>query len=324
MDAFEPPAVQRVVLLGFGDFERHALASYLRLTAKRVPSFRQVETLADADFVIADADDPAVVAAIRAARRAGDTVFIGLVAPDGALGWTMRPIDPLQVFRELGAAVAMRHLPVAAVARPAQDSQRGGLDSQTGALDSGSGSLDSQSGALDSGSGALDAGERGARRAGDAVAPPLALLVDDSDIALRFLQRQLNALGLRTECAPHSARALELLAQQRYDVVFLDVDLGPASELNGLSLCQHLKRQRRDAEPRPTRLIIVSAHASATDRVRGTFAGCDGYLAKPLDDEELRRLLRGLGLLSGPDPSRPRRWRDGVPTSGPIPLSGSG
>ena len=78
-----PP--QKVALLGFGDFERHALASYMRLSTRRLPEYRQVDTLAEADFVIADADHPIVIDAVRAARRAGDTVFIGHTAPDGAL-----------------------------------------------------------------------------------------------------------------------------------------------------------------------------------------------------------------------------------------------
>jgi CheY-like chemotaxis protein len=303
-----PLAPQTVVLLGFGDFERHALASYMRLTVRRVPEYRQAETLADADFVIADADHPQVLAAVRQAGRAGDTVFIGGVAPDGALGWTMRPIDPLQVFRELDAAVALRH---ADVLQPLVDSGSGGFDSRPAPLDSGSG-------ALDSGPGSLDAGERGGRRAGDSAPTPIALLVDDSEVALRHLQRQLHALGLRTECVASAQRAVEELERQRYDVVFIDVDLGPASELDGLALCQRLKKQ--GGAQVPPRVVMVSAHHGATDRVRGTFAGCDDYLAKPLDETELLRTLRQFGLVSGAEARR--RRRESVPTSGPVPLAG--
>jgi len=36
---------------------------------------------------------------------------------------------------------------------------------------------------------------------------------------------------------------------------------------------------------------MVSAHASQTDRVRGTLAGCDAYLAKPLQRERLVDLI---------------------------------
>lgn len=293
-----PGPPRKVVLLGFGDFERHALASYIRLSVHRGTPFEQVSSLAEADFAIADADLPSTVKEVRAAGRAGDTVFIGSFAPEGALGWAMRPIDPLHVFRELDAAGVLRRPEPASPARDAGPPP-----------------------AIEPASPAPQT----ARRAEDTAPVPQALLVDDSDIALRFLQRQLHELGFRTESAAHSARALDLLAQRRFDVVFLDVDLGPASDLDGLALCQHLKRRGAGglsaAGSTPPRVVIVSAHHTPTDRVRGSFAGCDAYLAKPLDDAELRRTLRQLGLLSGADAAPRKRLRDGVPTSGPIPLA---
>jgi CheY-like chemotaxis protein len=98
-----------------------------------------------------------------------------------------------------------------------------------------------------------------------------------------------------------------MLAQQRFDVVFLDVDLGPMSDLDGLALCQQLKATpRAPGTGLAPKVLLVSAHNSPTDRVRGTFAGCDAYLAKPLDDAELRRTLRQLGLQSGADPTSRR------------------
>jgi hypothetical protein len=101
--------VQRVLLIGFGEFERHALASYLRLSGTRVPAYEQVDDIGTADYLIADADHPGAIDQVMGADRNADTVYIGSLAPEGALGWAMRPIDPLQVFRELDAAVALRH-----------------------------------------------------------------------------------------------------------------------------------------------------------------------------------------------------------------------
>jgi DNA-binding response OmpR family regulator len=43
-------------------------------------------------------------------------------------------------------------------------------------------------------------------------------------------------------------------------------------------------------------VVLVSAHGEAVDRVRGTLAGCDAYLTKPLDEDELQRTLRKLGV----------------------------
>jgi CheY-like chemotaxis protein len=119
-----------------------------------------------------------------------------------------------------------------------------------------------------------------------------ALLVDDSEIALRFLESRLQALGVQTERAQGSAKALALLSQRAYDMVFLDVELGESSELDGLALCQHIKRHHHHAGSalEPT-VVMVSAHHSELDRARGALAGCDAYLAKPLDEQALRRLF---------------------------------
>ena len=307
MNPKSAPAL-RVALLGFGAFERSALMSYLRLSGTRVPAYQQTESLVDADFLIVDADHIGTLDAVLGADRVADTVCVGALAPEGALAWMMRPIDPTQVFREIDAAVSLRKsrapaapevvtlsaAPIPPVAEAAPVEKPALI-------------------------------ERGTRRAGDVSAPIAALLVDDSEIALRFLERQLQAMGLRTEKAADSRRALELLAQQPYDVVFLDVDLGPHSEVDGLTLCQRIKRQppRTPSASAPV-VVMVSAHTSATDRVRGSFAGCDVYMAKPLDEETLRRSLRALGLRvpASPDASHISS-RPGALNSLPLPLDPS-
>jgi CheY-like chemotaxis protein len=276
-----------VFLLGFGEFERHALASYVRLSGARLPKYEQAGTLEDADFVIADADHPGAIDVVLSADRVADTVFIGSLAPDRALGWAMRPIDPLQVFRELDAAVAVRDAARAPPQAPAPVAPPATAP------------------------GALDAPQR---RAGDVATPLAALVVDDSELAQRSLQRQLTTLGFRSAAASTSTRALQLMAHERFDAVFIDADLGPASDLDGLALCQHLKRSHRPpGTGLAPRVVIVSSRDSPTDRVRGTFAGCDGYLAKPLDDDALRRQLRQVGLLQD-DVQRPRRRREASPS----------
>ena len=301
------PAARRVALLGFGDFERSALVSYLRLSGSRVPAYQEAASLASADYVIADADHAGTLDTVLGADRVADTVFIGSLAPEGALAWMMRPIDPLQVFREIDATASLRHsqaLAARAETLPATAPAPAPAHSPAPPA-------------------AAALAERSlARRAGDLSAPTAALLVDDSEIALRYLERQLQALGLRTETAATSQRALELLAQRRYDVVFLDVDLGPHSGLDGLALCQHIKREPQSAaKPAAPVVVMVSAHAAATDRVRGSFAGCDAYLAKPLDDDALRRSLRTLGLrLSAPADSTYGNSRPGALATRPLPL----
>ena len=123
-----------------------------------------------------------------------------------------------------------------------------------------------------------------------------ALLVDDSAIALRFLQTRLEPWGIEVDLAQSSDEALPLLARQAYDWVFLDLELGPASTLDGLALCQFIKRGPGGPAPVSCQVVMVSAHHTAMDHVRGDLAGCDAYLGKPLDEAELAKLLTRQGL----------------------------
>jgi CheY-like chemotaxis protein len=124
--------------------------------------------------------------------------------------------------------------------------------------------------------------------------PPRALVVDDSDIARRFLTSRLLPWGVRSDTAVTSAQVVDMLAQRSYDLIFLDIELGPESELDGLALCRHIKRS---ALAISATVIVVSAHHSEVDRARGSLAGCDVYLGKPVKEAELAGLLRRQGLV---------------------------
>ncbi|NLZ42923.1 MAG: response regulator, partial [Comamonadaceae bacterium] len=122
-----------------------------------------------------------------------------------------------------------------------------------------------------------------------------ALVVDDSDIAQRFLQLRLAAHGLAADCVATSQQALDRLLVRSYELVFVDLELGPASPYDGLALCQKIKRDFGTRVP-PPQVVVVTAHHGELDRVRAMLAGSDGFLGKPLDEGELGRLLAHHGL----------------------------
>jgi len=294
----------RVTLQGFSAFERSALASYFRLAANRNPAYEQVDTAGEAHFIVVDADDADAVRGVLAGGRAADTVFVGALAPQGASAWVMRPIDPLHVMRELDAMVSHKanHMAAARAAQagPGSPAPVSGQGPRTVTIikQPNPGPVPSRRASDADSSSLLSASE-----ARPPVAPPparrgtLALLVDDSEIALRFLETRLQRLGLQTEGAATSAKAIELLSHTAYDYVFLDVELGDTSELDGLALCQHIKRHHHHVGGgRGPVVVMVSAHHSELDRVRGTLAGADAYVGKPLDEAVIVRLLRQNGL----------------------------
>jgi two-component system, cell cycle response regulator len=256
-----------VALQGFSEFERSALASYFRLAGDRFPAYEQTDSPDNARFIVADADHPGVVEQVVNAGRVADTVFIGAQAPEGALAWMMRPIDPLHVLRELDGVVGQRWS-AAGPAAPA------------------------------------------GRRASDLPEPartvsPQVLLVDPNDLSARTLERQLQALGLSVARANTSGKALELMARLAFQFVFIDTELGAASEMDGLNLCQHLKHQHAaGASARPA-VFLLSESDSPVQRVRASLARADAYLVKPVDDGSLRRLLAAHGAtFARPGPVR--------------------
>lgn len=291
----------KVVLRGFSGFERDALGAYFRLSPERRPAYELVATLALADFAVADADQPAVVDEITQAGRLHDTVFVGSAAPRGAGAWTMRPIDPLHVQRELDALAAHRAgdepptVPSALTSWRTTSSDAAEVDRpQRRAHDSRPGDFDDAP-AFEPPPLALPP-----RRRADA------LLVDDSDVALRHLEHHLHVLGLTTQRARGAARALEWLAHDSYDFVFVDIDLDDAG-LDALALCRHVKRVHRAAGGLAPVVVMLSAHASGSDRVRATLAGADAVLAKPLDTALLHETLQRHGARVAPASGSRRR-----------------
>lgn len=147
--------------------------------------------------------------------------------------------------------------------------------------------------------------------------PPCALLVDDSELARHFLARLLEPWGVVCDQSPTSHQALQRLEQRDYDFIFLDLELGDGSAQDGLALCQQIKRRHTHVHAALATVVMVSAHHSESDRVRGTLAGCDAYLGKPLKLDELHALLQRQGLKALG--VAPRRRAPGG-TSRPAPL----
>jgi CheY-like chemotaxis protein len=297
------PAPIPVAILGFSTFDRKALASYFQLGGRSLPRFVHVLNADLADLVIADADEPGVLELLQTLDRVQDALFIGALAPADAAAWMMRPIDHTQVLRELDALMARRDNPRSSPLPLTLPSSLG-----RGALRT---------------IGTLDLPDLPTRRADDDAPPPRrhpeqldpreaqrrqlealrrpqiaprALLVDDSEVALHFLKRQLQGYGIEVDLARDSDRALDLLTHHVYGLVFLDVDLGPRSRTDGLTLCHQVRYRLQHPGGRAPMVVMVSAFHDPVNQVRGTLAGAEAYLGKPLELPALDRLLGRQGL----------------------------
>lgn len=263
------PDTYSVAIEGFSAFERNALASFFRLAAQRTPAYQQVEETGLGDFVIADADHAGAVAAVRRGQRERDTVFIGARAPQGATAWLPRPIDPLHIVRALDGLIELR------LALPAASSALMPL----GPIEL----PDETAGS------AIDVllPEVGGQRPVPAAVPRggggrEVLVVDDSAIARQFLKVRLQRMGYRVQLASSGEQALDLIERQAFALAFLDVVLGAPGSVDGLQLCQTIKQRAARGLAPPCGVLLVTSLRGSSDRVRGSLAGCDAYLTKPL------------------------------------------
>lgn len=296
------PAPVPIALLGFTDAARQALVAGLQAgEPSRAVAYGQVLSVDDAAFVVADADQPGTLELLEALGRVADTVFVGGQPPGGGGGWLARPFTPQEVLRALDRLHEDRQHPL----------PPGEPDS---APDSAFAPLDALSPppAADllprrSGLGAVvpSAVPRVVRRPAAGrqprpLVPARALLVDDSAIALHFLKRLLRPYRLTIDLAIRATDALELLATEVYGLVFLDVDLGEGARHEGLQLCHRVRHQFHHAGDQAPAVVMVSAFHDPVDQVRGTLAGAEAYLGKPLDPAALDQVLRRLGFSAGP------------------------
>lgn len=116
--------------------------------------------------------------------------------------------------------------------------------------------------------------------------PPHRILVVDDDAVIRQLMREVfQPPDYQAAEADSAARARELLARERADLVLLDVGL-PGED--GLSLARHI-REHLDIP-----IIMVSGAGEPVDRIIGLEVGADDYVAKPFEPRELLARVRSV------------------------------
>lgn len=114
------------------------------------------------------------------------------------------------------------------------------------------------------------------------------LVVDDSDIALRFMAGKLDRFGFVVHLARSGEEAIERTLQQRFAFVFMDVSM---PGLDGFKTCKLIKRREYPDGERPPTIAMLTSRGTPIDKLRGTMAGCDAYLTKPIDEAELFKVI---------------------------------
>ncbi len=114
------------------------------------------------------------------------------------------------------------------------------------------------------------------------LSPSRVLIVDDNEDNRIVLARRLTKDGLEVRAAENGIQALEMLQQDPYDLVLLDIMM---PEMNGYQVLEHLKE---DSALRHLPVIIISAVDEFESVVRCIELGAEDYLMKPFNRVMLR------------------------------------
>ncbi len=111
------------------------------------------------------------------------------------------------------------------------------------------------------------------------------LAVDDSPLMRTFLQNKLQPYGIAPEFASSGEEALFKISKQHFDMIFLDVML---PGMDGYDVCKMIKKNKDNSL---MKVVMLTSKDKTFDKIRGTMAGCDGYLTKPVDELKLRAII---------------------------------
>lgn len=261
--------VTTVGVMGFDATEFRLIRNLLKIASCRPQGGYEIYVGASAincDILMVNADDAGALASSRAAlgkKSATMPLLVFSAEPDHPTDYPyyLRPLSPVKLLKQLDQLVLERQ-------------------------------LQEPSNQIFSGKSA-----NAATRSADSnrqihATPPIgssknrrALVVDDSLTVRKQLEQELGASNIHVDSAETGETGLDLMEKHDYDIIFLDVMLPGA---DGYQVCKHIKK---NPLLKQIPVVMLTSKSSPFDRVRGSLAGCDTYLTKPVDYQEFRQVL---------------------------------
>ena len=288
----------KLLLVGFAPFEKARFEYFFKMFGRRDTLYKIVPDVAQAQVLMVNCDNPTAVqwanASVSPPQKA---LFIG--APDPSGKWPAAP-RPIKLTTVLGLLdlLTMANKMVAQHSAPVRDEASIMAVPVTAAVPVMSvPSVPIKSGSVRQGSGGKGNSDFAASSflgLGTAPAPLTSaqqfddiLVVDDSDIALKFMRNRLSRYGFRAELVKSGEEAMTRVATESYKFVFLEVMM---EGLDGYQTCRAIK-QRKYISAKPPIVVMLTSRGGSIDKIRGGLAGCDAYLTKPLNEVELLKVL---------------------------------
>ena len=114
------------------------------------------------------------------------------------------------------------------------------------------------------------------------------LVVDDMSDNIILISLSLQDMGYRVVTASNGADALSVAKLARPDLILMDIAM---PQQDGLAATRRIREQQGS---RRVPIVAVSAHDSADFHAEALAAGCNEYVTKPIDFDQLVELLSRL------------------------------
>ncbi len=111
------------------------------------------------------------------------------------------------------------------------------------------------------------------------------LYVEDNLDNRNLIRRVLNAEGYAVVEAAHAEHAIRKLEQENIDLILMDINM---PDMDGYTLTAKIKQMDRYAD---IPILAVTANVMRGDREKSLEAGCDGYIQKPIDIDNLAQQI---------------------------------
>jgi DNA-binding response OmpR family regulator len=115
------------------------------------------------------------------------------------------------------------------------------------------------------------------------------LIVDDEDHLRMLIEQTLEDLedeGVELLTASNGQEALDLIVEEKPDLVFLDVMM---PKMNGIEVCRKVKQELKIEG---VFIIILTAKGQELDKQKGKDVEADIYMTKPFDPDDLLNKAR--------------------------------
>ena len=112
------------------------------------------------------------------------------------------------------------------------------------------------------------------------------LIADDNAINRNFLTTWLNQIGAAVDEAENGGSAIELCQANRYDIVMMDLHM---PDIDGLDAAESIRKIRLNSN---TPIVVVTADATGDAKSMIEESKVNGYLIKPVSEQDLLELIR--------------------------------